>query len=495
MPSEFSNPSYIPSPSGGAVFALVEVATAVARLAMLQNTALGRAVRQTDDNTVWALKPNGLASVSGDWQRLPSPAPFATAAQGAKADTALQNGSLYATAAQGAKADTALQNAGAFATAAQGGKADTALQNAGAFATAAQGGKADTALQNAGAFATAAQGGKADTALQNAGAFATAAQGSKADTSDLKLFFMQAAAGISHYTTYRFSQLAALIKSRKSLTETEWGKGVKAVSVRDYSPSLLVKSSTGYAKLLGWDGEFGAVTGSGNAASLMNPPPASALAFPYNSTIPKILIAFPCTVAGVISGSITDVSADDKGLTALDVSGCVELNSLVCSNNSLGFLDVSNCPLLTLLDCTANSIVSLGLSGCSGLTGVSCGYNAITSLYLNDCTALSYLYCWDNALTSLYVSGCALLTNLYCENNHLTEIDLSGDDSLSSVSCSGNLLPTSAVDDLILSLPPAANDNDGFLNLSGTGNAARSAASDAKVALLVGGGWEVMTNG
>lgn len=34
---------------------------------------------------------------------------FATAAQGALADTALQDGSLYATAAQGALADTALQ--------------------------------------------------------------------------------------------------------------------------------------------------------------------------------------------------------------------------------------------------------------------------------------------------------------------------------------------------------------------------------------------------
>ncbi len=45
----------------------------------------------------------------------------------------------YATAAQGALADTALQDATAFATAAQGALADTALQDATAFATAAQG--------------------------------------------------------------------------------------------------------------------------------------------------------------------------------------------------------------------------------------------------------------------------------------------------------------------------------------------------------------------
>jgi hypothetical protein len=108
---------------------------------------------------------------------------FATAAQGALADTALQDATAFATAAQGALADTALQDATAFATAAQGALADTSLQDATAFATAAQGALADTALQDATAFATAAQGALADTSLQDATAFATAAQGALADTS------------------------------------------------------------------------------------------------------------------------------------------------------------------------------------------------------------------------------------------------------------------------------------------------------------------------
>ena len=60
----------------------------------------------------------------------------------------------------------ATENATAFATAAQGALADTALQDATAFATAAQGALADTALQDATAFATAAQGALADTSLQ-----------------------------------------------------------------------------------------------------------------------------------------------------------------------------------------------------------------------------------------------------------------------------------------------------------------------------------------
>jgi hypothetical protein len=159
---------------------------------------------------------------------------YATAAQGALADTSLQDATAFATAAQGALADTSLQDATAFATAAQGALADTSLQDATAFATAAQGALADTALQAANNlsdladaatsrtnlglgtaattastdYATAAQGAKADTALQAANNlsdladaatsrtnlglgtaattastdYATAAQGAKADT-------------------------------------------------------------------------------------------------------------------------------------------------------------------------------------------------------------------------------------------------------------------------------------------------------------------------
>jgi hypothetical protein len=102
---------------------------------------------------------------------------FATAAQGTKADSALQEEDV---------GSAAFEDTTAFATAAQGTKADTAVQpgdlgtaataDAGDFATAAQGTKADTAVQpedlgtaasaDTGDFATAAQGAKADSALQ-----------------------------------------------------------------------------------------------------------------------------------------------------------------------------------------------------------------------------------------------------------------------------------------------------------------------------------------
>lgn len=157
---------------------------------------------------------------------------FATAAQGAKADTALQsqvqadwnsvsgasmildkptlgtaaatNSSDYATAAQGVLAATALQTAPVTTVAGRTGAitlSNTDISGLGtaattastAYATAAQGAKADTALQTAPVTSVAGRtgaitlsntdiSGLGTAATTSASAYATAAQGAKADT-------------------------------------------------------------------------------------------------------------------------------------------------------------------------------------------------------------------------------------------------------------------------------------------------------------------------
>ena len=67
MPN-MSNPAYIPSGANGyAAFALLMVANASARLALAGSIATGRAVRQADDLSLWALVPSGQPANVSDW--------------------------------------------------------------------------------------------------------------------------------------------------------------------------------------------------------------------------------------------------------------------------------------------------------------------------------------------------------------------------------------------------------------------------------------------
>ena len=158
---------------------------------------------------------------------VPEATSFATAAQGALADTAVQHSELSSVSVSHSDTSTNATNATyagtvsdltghnlseltndagfltdatAFATSAQGALADTALQDATAFATAAQGSLADSALQDPNAFlpsstsfqtpltagtdylALDGDGSALTGVLHDASAFATAAQGSKADS-------------------------------------------------------------------------------------------------------------------------------------------------------------------------------------------------------------------------------------------------------------------------------------------------------------------------
>lgn len=126
---------------------------------------------------------------------------YATASQGAKADTAVQPASLSTVATTGAYSDlsgkptlgtAAATNSTAYATSAQGAKADTAVQP-GSLATVATTGVYNdlsgkptlgtAASTSASAYATSAQGAKADTAVQPGSLATVATTGSYNDLS------------------------------------------------------------------------------------------------------------------------------------------------------------------------------------------------------------------------------------------------------------------------------------------------------------------------
>jgi Leucine-rich repeat (LRR) protein len=112
----------------------------------------------------------------------------------------------------------------------------------------------------------------------------------------------------------------------------------------------------------------------------------------------------------------------DNRLTNLDVSGCGNLLHLYCPLNNLTDLDVSGCDNLQTLYCSSNSLENLDLSGCHHLQELECGLNLLTNLNILGCSTLEYLFCEVNQLTNLEVSGCTNLRTLWCFDNRITDL-------------------------------------------------------------------------
>ena len=143
--------------------------------------------------------------------------------------------------------------------------------------------------------------------------------------------------------------------------------------------------------------------------------------------------------------ALKTLNCGSNNITALDVSGCTALETLLCeqSKNGITKLDVSGCTSLKTLQCTHSFLSSLDASGCASLETLQCADNRLTSLDVSGCTSLSTLYCYSNQLTSLDVSDCAALRNLQCYNNQLTALDVSGCANLEELDCSSNTSLTS----------------------------------------------------
>ena len=140
-------------------------------------------------------------------------------------------------------------------------------------------------------------------------------------------------------------------------------------------------------------------------------------------------------------GRLTFLSIKKNGLTSLNVSGCVALETLYCNwDGSLTSLNVSGCVALETLDCGGNKLTNLNVSGCVALKELWCSDNALTSLDVSGCVALESLDCENNALTSLDISGCVALRVLWGRNNALTSLNVSGCVALESLDCADNAL-------------------------------------------------------
>ena len=250
--------------------------------------------------------------------------------------------------------------------------------------------------------------------------------------------------------------------------KVDWGTNAGLFYFATTKPTagqITVKTSTGYARIIGSKGLAYASGGTGVAGNSIT------LALSLGESHRAYAVMSTASLFGTTrSGDITYLglgSSYNNQLTAIDVAGATALTTLSCYGNQLTELDVSNNTLLTILSCLSNQLKSLDVSN-----------NAL----------LTILECYTNQLTALDVSANVLLTNLSCGTNQLTTLDVGANTLLTNLSCSNNLLPTAVVDQILVDLDALNVDGNGVY-LGGTGNGAASASGIAAAVGLVAEGW------
>lgn len=201
------------------------------------------------------------------------------------------------------------------------------------------------------------------------------------------------------------------------------------------------------------------------------------------------------------AGSLRNLECGNNFITSLDVSANKELETLNCSGNlkMTGTLNLAANTKLIELGCTevpittlilpsnGSNLETLWLSSCHNLTGLDvsnirslktlgCNYmSSLASLMLSNNTNLEYLYCSNSSVTSintanlpnlrelwcndnpnlqlLNVENASLLTDLYCSNCNLSQLSVANCTSLERLFCQHNQIRTTALTNLINSLP------------------------------------------
>jgi Leucine-rich repeat (LRR) protein len=216
-----------------------------------------------------------------------------------------------------------------------------------------------------------------------------------------------------------------------------WLKAVKFTSTKTTAISATVKSSTGYAMIMNYDGTYGS-TGEAtpNATAKVGSvdPDAQitvtgrAPASPFNTRLPKFYAIYPCDASGNLSGDLTYLALYNNQLTSIDVTALSELTYLSLSSNLLTSIDVTGLSELTYLGLSNNQITGIDLTGLSVLNSLSLNNNQLTSIDLTGLSAVAIvsLTLTGNQLTSIDVTGLSVLETLHIGYNQLTSIDLTG---------------------------------------------------------------------
>lgn len=140
-----------------------------------------------------------------------------------------------------------------------------------------------------------------------------------------------------------------------------------------------------------------------------------------------------------------------KNIHSLDVSGknisdltgiqsLLDLESLLCFDNSLEFLDLSKNRDLRVLMCDSNRLKQLDVSKNVKLEVLFCHANALTYIDVSKNTALEKMNISHNKLRSIDVSSNLALRLFQCSHNEITSLDVHRNSALTLLDCCCNSL-------------------------------------------------------
>ncbi len=203
-----------------------------------------------------------------------------------------------------------------------------------------------------------------------------------------------------------------------------WEKAFHGQFCTATSPALSLKTSTGYAKAIRWDGAMGvkAPTSGGASGTNIVPSFGTAIASPYNGRLIKGFGIYPCDSSSnscdgiTYNGDITLLAI--SGLCGADVSNLTELTSLLLTGGTYGTLDLRKCTKLVTLLLESPALTDLRLPATLPLlTTLTIKRFRGKRLDLRAFTAITYLdieECLN--LTEIDLSACTALTQINVVN-------------------------------------------------------------------------------
>lgn len=213
----------------------------------------------------------------------------------------------------------------------------------------------------------------------------------------------------------------AIFGSKGFPSDEAWRKSFRFVFLKATSISGTVITTTGYARVVRWDGTLGPVFGTGSSVHNFSINVGAAPESPFNTNLPKFCAIYPCNWAGVVSGELVSIDMRQNEITLVHWDRLPNLASLDLTSNQLTSFTGRGLPGLSFINLTFNRIRNLDISNLPLLTTAHVNNNSLDSFNLSGVPNLSVLYAQNNRISSFSVTGPHRLSELGLRDNQLTE--------------------------------------------------------------------------